>query len=251
MDYSIDIREKDGVRTLHFESQWTQGAMRITHPSDLVLEYTRTMMASLLMRDAKFFPQNVLLIGLGSGSLTKFIYQHYPTANLTIVEIDPRVVDVAREHFELPEDKTRMKIVIGDGVEYMSFTNQTYDLILVDGFNDHAHPGDLNTLPFYQACRLRLNKLGILVVNLIGLSDGVKGGLTYIESAFENRAIRFPRCKSGNTIAFAATGEPVNIPISQLKCGAIELRSRTGLSLVELVTKFEVSHSAKNGTLIL
>lgn len=251
MDYSIDIREKDGVRTLHFESHWIQGAMRITHPSDLVLDYTRTMMAGLLMRDEKDFPQNVLLIGLGAGSLTKFLYQHYPTANLTIVEIDPRVVDVAREHFELPEDPTRIKIVIGDGVEYMVFTEQTYDLIIVDGFNDHAHPGDLNSFSFYQACRLRLNKLGILVVNLIGLSDGVKGGLAHIEDAFENRALRFPRCKSGNTVAFAATGEPVNIPISQLKRGAIKLRSRTGLSLVEMITKVEASDAAKNGTLIL
>jgi spermidine synthase len=251
MDYSIDIREKDGVRSLHFESHWTQGAMRITHPSDLVLEYTRTMMASLLMRVEKDFPQNVLLIGLGAGSLTKFLYQHYPTASLTIVEIDPRVIDVARKHFELPDDPIRLKIVIGDGVEYMAFTNQTYDLIIIDGFNDHAHPGELNSFSFYQACRLRLNKLGILVVNLIGLSDGVKGGLAHIEVAFENRAIRFPRCKSGNTIAFAATGEPVNIPISQLMRGALELRSRTGLSLIEVITKFDAGHSAKNGTLIL
>ncbi len=251
MDYSIDIREKDGVRTLHFESHWTQGAMRVTHPSELVLEYTRTMMASLLMRDEKDFPKSVLLIGLGAGSLTKFLYQHCPTANLTIIEIDPRVLDVARDHFELPDDPMRMKIVIGDGVEYMAFTDQTYDLIIVDGFNDHAHPGGLNSLHFYEASLLRLNKLGILVVNLIGLSDGVKGGLALIEVAFENRAIRFPRCKSGNTIVFAATGEPVNIPISQLKSGALELRRRTGLSLVEMITKFEVSDAVKNGTLIL
>jgi spermidine synthase len=187
MDFSIDIKEKDGLRTLHFDSRWMQGAMRIAHPWALELEYTRMMMACLLLRDASSFPRNILLIGLGAGSLTKFLYRYCPSAHLTVVEIDSRVVDVAREHFELPVDPPRLDIVIGDGVEYMRTCGQTYDLILVDGFNEHAHPGDLNALPFYQACRAGLSEHGVLAVNLIGLCHGVKGGFAHIESAFESR----------------------------------------------------------------
>jgi spermidine synthase len=71
------------VRTLHFGSEWIQGAMRIARPWNLELEYTREMMASLLLRDA---PGKVLLIGLGAASLTKFLYRHYPLAHLTVVE---------------------------------------------------------------------------------------------------------------------------------------------------------------------
>ena len=51
MALSIDIREESGVRTLHFGSEWIQGAMRIARPWHLELDYTKEMMASLLLRE--------------------------------------------------------------------------------------------------------------------------------------------------------------------------------------------------------
>lgn len=71
MSFSIDISEESGIRYLHFGSTWVQGAMRIARPWHLELEYTKEMMASLLMRDDARFPRKVLLIGLGAASLTK------------------------------------------------------------------------------------------------------------------------------------------------------------------------------------
>ena len=168
MTHSIDIREEAGVRTLHFGSDWIQGAMRIARPWNLELEYTKEMMAGLLLRDDKRFPRKVLLIGLGAASLTKFIYRNLPLAHLTIVEIEPRVVAAARQFFKLPEDDKRIHMVIGDGAEFVLNTDKKFDLIMVDGFNDHAHPGELNTLPFYQVCSTRLTNSGVMAVNLIG-----------------------------------------------------------------------------------
>jgi spermidine synthase len=234
MSFSIDIREKDGLRTLHFETERVQGAMRLARPWELVLEYTREMMACLLLRDENIFPRRILLIGLGAGSQAKFLYRHCPLAQLTVVEIEPRVVAMARQYFELPDDPARLNIVIGDGFEFMQNTDQTFDLILVDGFNEHAHPGELNTLPFYRACRARLNKQGLLAVNLIGLSNNSKGGFAHIESAFEHRAVLFPRCKSGNTIAFAATGEPIDVALDELHERTLVLEARTGLALLSI-----------------
>src|SRR3990167_8346235 len=111
----IEISEEAGVRTLHFGSEWTQGAMRIARPWKLELEYTCEMMAALLLRDA---PRKVLLIGLGAASLTKFLYRHYPLAHLTGGESGPGVVATARQFFKLPEDPKRLHLVIGDGAEY-------------------------------------------------------------------------------------------------------------------------------------
>ncbi len=251
MDFSIDIREKDGLRTLHFDARWTQGAMRLGRPWDLALEYTREMMACLLMRDESRFPDNVLMVGLGAGSLTKFLYHHCPLAHLTVVEIEPRVVTAARHFFHLPQDPDRLDIVIGDGAEYLLTTAETYDLILVDGFNEHASPGDLNTLPFYQACRSRLSDQGLLVVNLIGLCDGVRGGFAHIESAFDHRAVMFPRCKNGNTIAFAATGEGINLSLDELKDRALALEARTGLALMPTLRKLDDAPACQEGRLTL
>ena len=250
MDFSIDIRDKDGLRTLHFDSRWTQGAMRIERPWDLALEYTRVMMACLLMRD-EGFPDNVLLIGLGAGSLAKFLYHYYPFTHLTVVEIEPRVVTAAREYFHLPLDPDRLDIVIGDGAEFVRTTDETYDLILVDGFNEHGHTGDLNTLPFYQACRARLSKQGLLAVNLIGLCDGVQGGFAHIDAAFDHRAVMFPKCKSGNTIAFAATGERVDLSLDELRKRALALEERTALALLLALRKLDNSPAFQEGKLTL
>jgi len=249
MSFPIDIREKDGLRTLHFDSDRVQGAMRVGHPWELALEYTRQMMACLLMRDANRFPRNVLLVGLGAGSQAKFLYRHYPQAHLTAVEISPRVVEVARQHFELPDDTARLEIVVGDGYEYMQATARTFDLILVDGFNEHAHPGDLNTRPFYETCRTRLSEQGLMAVNLIGLSHSYKGGFAHIETAFDQRAVLFPRCKSGNTIAFAATGEPVDVSLEELKSRARTFETHTGLALLPSVSRLDGSPCCRDGQL--
>ena len=49
MAFPIEIRESRGIRTLHFGSDWVQGAMRVSRPNDLELAYTREMMSALLV----------------------------------------------------------------------------------------------------------------------------------------------------------------------------------------------------------
>ena len=73
----IEVSEEAGVRYLHFSADWVQGAMRIQRPNSLELAYTREMMAGLLLREPPW-PKNALLIGLGAGSLVKYIYHKLP-----------------------------------------------------------------------------------------------------------------------------------------------------------------------------
>lgn len=251
MSYPIDISEEAGVRYLHFGSPWIQGAMRIARPWNLELDYTREMMAPLLLRDERRFPRKVLLIGLGAASLTKFIYRNLPLAHLTIVEIEPRVVTAAKQYFRLPEDDKRIHLVLGDGAQYMLGTDKKFDLVLVDGFNERARPGELNTLPFYQACRTRLTEQGIMAVNLIGLKRGVQDSFNHIATAFDTRALMFPSCDSGNVIAFATSGEPVKIALDDLRERAADLKEKTGLNLLPTVTRLEQSTTCPGGLLNL
>jgi len=251
MSFSIDISEEAGVRYLHFGSAWVQGAMRIARPWNLELEYTREMMACLLLRDDTSWPRKILLIGLGAASLTKFLYINFPLVHLTIVEIEPDVVAAARQFFKLPEDSKRIHMVIGDGAEFVHGTDKKFDLILVDGFNEHAHPGQLNTLTFYQACRCRLNNKGLLAVNLLGLSRGVLGGFAHISTAFADRALMFPSCESGNTIAFAAEGEPIEISLDDLKENALVLKKEVGLNLLPTLARLTQAKTCLNSKLIL
>lgn len=251
MAISIDIREEAGVRTLHFGSEWIQGAMRIARPWNLELEYTKEMMASVLLREDSHFPRKVLLIGLGAASLTKFLYRNYPLAKLTVVEIEARVVAAAKQFFKLPEDPLRLKIVIGDGVEFVLNSTQTYDLILVDGFDADARAGALDTSPFYQAARAHLNHNGIMAVNLLGRSKGFEASVERISKAFDQRAIAFPSCDSGNTICFAAAGEAIQISLDEMKDQALELKEKIGLNLLPTLTRLEQAQTCLGGVLTL
>ncbi len=251
MAHSIDIREEAGVRTLHFGSDWIQGAMRIARPWNLELDYTREMMASLLLRDQSRFPRRVLLIGLGAASLTKFLYRNVPLAKLTVVEIEPGVVAAARQFFKLPEDPKRLSIVIGDGVEYVTASEKSWDLILVDGFDADARAGGLDTLPFYLACRARLGGNGILAVNLFGRTRSFNPSMKRIHSAFDERALAFPSCDSGNVIAFAATGGPLRIALDDLYDKALALKQDTGLDLLPTLARLQQAHTCKGGMLEL
>ena len=231
---SIEISEQAGVRYLHFSAEWIQGAMRIQRPNALELVYTREMMAGLLLRDPPW-PKDILLVGLGAGSLAKFIYHKLPATRITVVEIDPQVEIIARLHFKLPDDPLRLRVIIGDGARYMLKDDQPFDYILVDGFDKSGRAGALDTEPFYQACRARLSSEGLLSVNLLGRSRGFIASKDRIAAAFDDRAIVFPSCDSGNAIAFARGDEPVEVTFEELLARAETIRQKTGLKLTETV----------------
>lgn len=235
---TILVSEEAGVRFLHFSSDWIQGAMRVRRPNALELDYTREMMAGLLFRAAPW-PRTALLVGLGAGSLAKFIYHHLPKTKITVLEIDPQVEIVARLHFKLPDDPARLRVVIGDGAEYMLADGKEFDYILVDGFDKNANAGVLDTLPFYQACRARLSSNGLLAVNLLGHKNGYQASAARIDKAFDGRSLVFPSCNSGNTIAFATAGEKVDIPLDELRSRAERLKGETSLNLLPTLTRIK------------
>ncbi|GAB2182460.1 spermidine synthase [Denitratisoma sp. agr-D3] len=237
MAFDIDISEAAGVRYLHFGSDWVQGAMRIARPWALELEYTREMMAALLMRQGASWPRRILLIGLGAGSLTKFLYRHRPDSKMVAVEISAQVAYVARQHFRLPEDDARLKTVIADGAEYVMKNGPRFDLILVDGFDDNASAGLLDSLPFLLNVRQRLAPEGILAINLLSRQRGFRASVERLQQAFDGRCQVFPRDGAGNAIGFATLGRPVRLDADQLRDAALALKQATGLKLEDTVAR--------------
>ena len=239
------------MRYLHFGSDWIQGAMRIARPWNLELEYTREMMAALLLRDNSSWPRKVLLIGLGAASLIKFLYRNFPLAHLTVIEIEPDVVAAARQFFRLPEDPRRISIVIGDGMEYVGLSERKFDLILVDGYDQFASSGELDSELFYQYCRKRLDNLGILSVNLLTSNHRLDRSISRIAAAFDDRVLAFPSCESGNAIALAAEGFPVEMSLHELRENAQSLRKETGLNLMPCIARLERARTCPDNLLKL
>lgn len=248
MSMSVDMSEEAGVRYLHFGSEWIQGAMRIRKPDALELEYTREMMMGLLLRDNPW-PRSALLVGLGAGSLTKFIYRHLPATRTTVVEIEPRVHAVAQQFFKLPPEDERLSIVIGDGVDYMSDGKRRFDSILIDGFDENARPGALDSEPFYAACRARLTTRGLLAVNLFGQRKGYKASVARLEKAFDGRVIILPPSESGNVIGFACGDETVDTDLDELRQRALALKASAGLDLRPTISRLQMTQRLPGGKL--
>ena len=238
-NHSIEVSEEAGVRYLHFGTDWIQGAMRVARPWSLELDYTREMMAGLLLRPGEDWPARALIIGLGAGSITKFLHRYRPAARLDVVEINPEVVAVARHAFRLPDDDGHLSVHRADGVAFVENTRTRYDWILVDGFDHRARAGALASEAFYRDCRKRLSQRGLLVANMFGRSRNYDAQFAHLATAFGGRAIAFPSGDHGNVIAFAASGEPISADWTSLRTEADALHRATGLRLQPTVVRLQ------------
>jgi spermidine synthase len=248
MEDPIDIREEGGVRYLHFGTEWVQGAMRVRTPFALELAYTREMMAGLLLHEAPW-PQRVLSIGLGAGSLAKFIHRKLPEAHHTVVEIEPRVVAIAHSCFQLPRQDARLQIVVEDGLKFMDETDARWDLILLDAYDHDVRPGPLNSIPFYRTLKDHLSDRGLLSVNLFNRARRYDSTIARLDYAFDGRSLAFASTDHGNYIALAFAGEPVESHEALLRTRADALRDELGLDLRPVISRLLEAGGARDGRL--
>jgi spermidine synthase len=227
-DGGLEVTEERGMRVLHLGSQAIQSAMRVTRPWDLELAYTRAMMGYLMFKPA---PQDVLMIGLGGGSLAKFIRRQRPQTRITAVEIDPRVIAAARAHFELPPDDETLSVVEADGAIYVRQHAASADVILLDGFDAGNQVEALATQTFYAACRRVLRPGGVLVVNLWGRDRDFAEYLARLSRAFDGEVGWISVQNKTNVIvfAFAAPGAVAQLDAAQPLLDS--LSKRYGLDL--------------------
>lgn len=242
----IEISEERGVRYLHFGSPWVQGAMRIARPYALELEYTRDLMFPLLLHGDEW-PARVLQVGLGTASVTKFLYRHRPQARITVVEIAEQVVMAAYQYFRLPEPSERLAVQIAEGHDYLAGTSRKFDLIVVDGFDEKGRAGMLDSAPFYANCHARLSRHGALAVNLVTRTRGVRPSLDRMRSAFGDRVLALAPSEAGNIVAIAAAGEEVEESWEALRKRAASVRAATGLNLDSALSRARLMARGSGG----
>ena len=165
--HRLKVTDNDGVRLLKFERN-QQSSMRLDDPFDSPIEYVRYFHLALAIKPDI---ERVLVIGLGGGSVVKRMWRDYPDVHIDAVEIDQEVADVARELFGLPDDE-RIRVCVGDGREFLRHCDRTYDLIIVDAFDDDHVPRHLTTEEFFREARDHLAEDGVVAFNFIGMVHG-------------------------------------------------------------------------------
>jgi spermidine synthase len=197
---SVEVSERSGVRYLHLGSVTIQSAMRLARPNDLELSYTRCMLAFLLFVPP---PRRVVMIGLGGGSLAKFIHVRMPDTHVTAVEINPQVVAAAHQFFGLPDASERLTVETGDGAAFVQSLAGAADVLLVDGYGTDAGAPELATAAFYEDCERALADNGVLVTNLFTGRPGLDAHLRVLARAFPGRLLHLADAQRGNLIVTA------------------------------------------------
>ena len=231
-DASVEISEQDGIRYLHLGSATIQSGMRVSDPDDLILAYTRSMMAFLLFAPE---PRRVVSVGLGGGSINKWIYRHLPQAEQVAIELNPRVIAVARRYFQVPADNARLRVIQADGARWVAEQSDSTDVVLVDGYDGESHAAELATPEFYAAVARSLRRDGVLAVNLWGSDRRFDEYVHRIEAAFEGQVACVPALQKGNIIVLAFKRRPTSLRWDELRERAKLLEARYGLEFVRFV----------------
>lgn len=205
------LSEYDGVRFLHLDSIWVQGAMRIRKPQQLELEYVQRMMAWMLWREsAEVGEGHAIQLGLGAAAITRFCHKVL-RMRTTAVEINPTVISACRAWFHLPEDDARLSVVNADAARWVLDAEPRQAQVLnIDLYDHDAASPVLDDEAFYASCRELLDDGGLMTVNLFGRDASFARSATRIARVFGSDQVwSLAPTKEGNTIVVAARGVQV------------------------------------------
>jgi len=166
-----------------------------------------------------------------------------------VVELEERVVQVARAQFHLPDDDARLAVEIGDGAEALA--PECCDLLVVDAFADEHPPAALVSQPFFDAAWLALEETGALVLNLMNDDPKLDERIQRVERAFGGAVLALPALYDPNVIVIALKGAPARISWDDLNRRARALERRYGLPFARYVPRLKRMNRSDAGALII
>ena len=151
----------------------------LSNPDNLLYEYERIFLALSeaflgdVARQGKDLRTRLRTITLGGGAMTfpSYLARNLSSGSHTVVEIDPRVVEVAYRYFDVPQTKA-LKIHTVDArlfVQGKQNLLEPWDIVYLDAFNSFSIPYHLTTKEFTKAVSFLVHPEGILLANAIDI----------------------------------------------------------------------------------
>ena len=125
--------------------------------------YDYAMAAPLMVPDKPVQDMDVLILGMGTGTYATQCRKYFGDMNIEGVEIDEKITELSREYFSLPED---VKVTTYDGRAFLQAVDTTYDVIMVDAYQDITIPFQMSSVEFFTMVRDHLKDGGVMVVNM-------------------------------------------------------------------------------------
>jgi spermidine synthase len=227
----VTVSEHAGIRSLHLDSIWVQGAMRVSKPLQLELDYVQRMLAPLLFDPPAAWREGACVqLGLGAAALTKFCRQVLGRPTLA-VELHPGVLLACRQWFALPPDDELLRVQLADAGAWVRepAVHERAKLLHVDLYDHEAAAPVLDSEDFYADCRRVLTRDGALAVNLFGRRASFDASCERLLRVFgEGRVWRLAATREGNTVVLA-TRENALPAKAELQQRATTMQTSLGL----------------------
>jgi spermidine synthase len=226
-----DSKERCLLFTIKRRARSRQSCQSLEDPKQLVFRYAQVTMSSFALQSN---PKDILVLGLGGGSLPMTYVDLLPEANITAVEIDTAVTKVAKKYFGL-KTSDKLKVAEKDARVFVKRAlrkKQKFDLVVLDAFNGDYIPEHLMTKEFLEEVRSLLNENGVVVANTFSTSDLYDHeSATYKEVFSEFLNFKIPH---GNRIIIATNEKlpPYDVLIDQAQALDLPLADY-GVSLLE------------------
>lgn len=218
------------VEQVRPQSDLIQSVIDLANPLHLVSPYTQAALLGIAWPDAV---RRVYAIGLGGGRVPMVLHHHLPEASIYCTEIEPVVVGLAEKYFGLRQDG-RLQIFVADGREWLTRPEGLgpFDLILVDAFLGNRYtPYSLATQEFCQLCCERLERSGVLVLNVLTTDRFYRDKLHTLQTVFP--AVGICPAAGDNQLVFAAR-HPRPPEWLMERIAALQAAHQFSFSLVEL-----------------
>lgn len=151
-----------------FQDRSASGAMFLDG-DDLTYDYSKYYVLHEI-----FVPrvERSLVIGGGAYSIPKALLQDLPQAQVDALEIEPSLVELGHQYFNVPKNEPRLRMPIADGRRYLQEAQRPYDFIFSDVYGSYySIPMHFTTKEFFQAAYDKLSDEGLFVANIIGNMD--------------------------------------------------------------------------------
>jgi len=220
---SIEVIDyMDKVRALHFGNQTQQSAMLLGHPYLLIHRYTQAMLVPTCWHK----PTSALLLGLGAGSIAKYLYHYFNKICVDIVELRASIVSIATHFFHLPERNARFNIYTESAHHWISRGGacREYDIIMVDiflttsGGEDYSIDLSRDVYTLYNM----LSDEGVIVFNHLGNDVENYSGINTIKKLFGDNLCSI-NIDAVNTIIIASKNK-ISIDFSESYINEKELK---------------------------
>jgi spermidine synthase len=231
----IIVTENAEYRCMSFARRnGMQTCISLRTPTRLAVPYTRGVFAGLLANPGA---RRVLVIGLGGGVIPTAMRSVEPALRIDVVELDPAVVDVAKQYFDYREGPG-LRTSIGDGRVFARRQLRAgirYDLIVIDAYERVYVPEHLMTREFIAEVKSLLAPGGVVASNTFARGplapyeaatyQSVFGETHIVDMTLGNRIILAGRDGLPPPDAIRARGEALQPRLSEVGILADELET--------------------------